>query len=102
MFRLPVCPHCHTVYHYRDVRKIMSKKEEECYHCKKKFRVSRLGTAALFAIVVVLAVMFNLLILSTMSDILSSTAPIIVTSLLAVVIALIFIPFFISFTNTKK
>ncbi len=97
MFRLPLCPHCHTVYHYSDVRKIKKKKEEKCYHCGKSFKVSRLGYLVLLAIVVLLSVVVNVMILSSMSNILVSTAPIFITSFLAVVIALIFTPFFIKF-----
>ena len=36
-----VCPHCKTVYRYSDLKKIMWKKSDLCYHCKKNFRISR-------------------------------------------------------------
>ena len=40
-----VCPHCKTVYRYSDLKKIMWKKSDSCYHCKKNFKVSRKGIA---------------------------------------------------------
>lgn len=97
MFRLPVCPHCKTVFHYRDVWKIKNKKTEKCYHCGKSFKVSRVGYLVLLLIVVLLSVVVNVMILSSMSNILSSIAPIIIFSLTVVVLALIFTPFFIIF-----
>lgn len=38
---LPVCPHCKTIYRYGDVRKLLLKKEEKCYHCEKIFKISK-------------------------------------------------------------
>lgn len=100
MFRLPVCPHCHTVYHYRDVRRIKSKKEEKCYHCGKSFKVSKLGYIVLFLITAVLTVVINLLILNSMPDIRGSMALIVIISLIAVTAALIFTPYFILFKRS--
>ncbi|MEE3333528.1 MAG: hypothetical protein VZR54_04535 [Ruminococcus sp.] len=97
MFRLPVCPHCHTVFHYGDVRKIKSKKSEKCYHCSKEFRVNRTGYIVLFAIVIVLTVFINLMILKATEDIIASTAVIFVISVAAVITALIFTPYFVRF-----
>ena len=35
------CPYCETIYRYGDVRRLMYKSAGECYHCKKKFKVSK-------------------------------------------------------------
>lgn len=64
MFRLPVCPHCCTVYRYGDVRRVTYRREQVCYHCKKTMRVSRRGWWLLAAIAVVLSVLSNILVMN--------------------------------------
>ena len=58
-----VCPHCKTVYRYSDLKKIMWKKSDSCYHCKKNFKVSRKGffilaleLTAIYAIINIIAI----------------------------------------------
>ena len=97
MFRLPVCPHCRTVYHYGDVRKNRRKKVIQCYHCKKNFVQSRKGFAVLFAIVLAVAVFINTAILSRSDDIIGLIVPISIVSVIAVVLAMIFAPYFITY-----
>lgn len=38
---LPVCPYCNTIYRYGDVRRLIFKKSEICYHCGKNFKISK-------------------------------------------------------------
>lgn len=45
--RLPVCPYCHTVYHYQEAAKLKGK-TETCYHCRKTFRIRKRGPQWLF------------------------------------------------------
>ena len=40
MLKLPLCPYCHAVYHYRQVRENTHKEEIACHNCGKKFKVS--------------------------------------------------------------
>ena len=47
MLRLPVCPHCHAVYTYKEVSDMHSG-NMICYHCKKKFSVSKTKGKLLF------------------------------------------------------
>lgn len=100
MLKLPVCPYCHTVYSYGEVRKNHRRKAIRCYHCKNDFRQSRnrgyfvLGTAA-----VIFAVVINIIILNMVSDIVSSIMPIVLVSLFAVVAALLLTPFFTAYVK---
>ena len=102
MFRLPVCPHCHTVYHYGDVRKNKNEKVIQCYHCKKSFVQKRKGLSVLFAIVLLAAVIINILILSHAEELLSSIMPISIVSIIAVILAILFAPYFITYRKDKQ
>lgn len=59
MLKLPICPHCHTVYGYREVKKIAKEKSHTCYHCKNEFRASKRPCLVLILILFVLAVAAN-------------------------------------------
>lgn len=61
---LPICPHCKTIYRYGDVRKKILKKEEECYHCKKKFKISKKKLIIMFIEYLVILIAVNLLLIS--------------------------------------
>ncbi len=96
MFQLPVCPYCHTVYRYNQVRKSIKEEEKECYHCHKKFRVSKMPSVfILWLIVVSAAVMVNLVFLFVMPVI--NIIPVVIISFLAVITGVLFIPYFISY-----
>lgn len=64
MLKLPVCPYCKAVYHYKEV-KILSRYEYlECRHCDKVFEVeSKKNKIIYFSIVCVLLILLNLLLL---------------------------------------
>lgn len=49
-----VCPYCGTVYRYGDLKRLVWKKKQNCYHCKKIFNIMRSGF--LFLAVELLAV----------------------------------------------
>lgn len=102
MFRLPVCPYCHTVYRYGRVRKIERKeKTVTCYHCKKEFRVKRTGgTVVLGAIVFLLAVATNIMLLNGMTSF--SPAPLIAFTVGYIILGFVLLPFFIDFSKTEK
>lgn len=100
MFRLPVCPYCHTVYHYGEVRKIKNKKNGSCYHCKKKFKISKLpGYIVLWSIFTVTAVLMNIAVLLIMP--VFTIWPLVVISVLVEVIGILFIPYFISYKKIE-
>ena len=101
MFRLPVCPHCKTVYRYKEVKENNRKKVIQCYHCKKEFRNSRAGIIVLALIVCVAAALINVFILNITSDNFVSIIPISVISVIAVLIGMVLVPFFISYKKPK-
>lgn len=97
MFKLPVCPHCKTVYSYKEVKENNKKKDIECYHCKKEFHNSRIGVAVLAVIICVIAMVINIFILNKSTEIIVSLIPISIVSIIAVLIGILLIPFFISY-----
>ena len=97
MSKLPVCPHCKTVYSYREVKENNKKKVIKCYHCKKEFHNGRKGLIFLAALVCVIASVINVFILNTSSEKFISIIPISVISIIAVLMGLIMFPFFISY-----
>lgn len=102
MFRLPVCPYCHTIYRYNKVRKLSKKeKTQVCYHCKKEFRVKRFkGMVVLGAIILAAAVATNLVLLYNLTSL--DLSPIIISTVAYVLAGLILIPFFIDFKKINK
>lgn len=102
MFRLPVCPHCKTVYSYKEVKENNKKKLIKCYHCKKEFKNNRRGLIILGLMVLVLTAAFNVFMLNNSSDIFVSVVLIAVISVIAVLIGILLIPFFIGYKKAKK
>lgn len=97
MFKLPVCPHCNTVYSYKEVKENNRKKVIECYHCKKEFHNSRLGFVVLAIIICAAAILINIFILNKSTEIFVSIVSISIVSVFAVIIGMLMIPFFISY-----
>lgn len=103
MFRLPVCPYCKTVYSYKEVRKNKNEKIIECYHCKNNFRVSNIkGYAVLALIVATVAVTLNLIVLNLTADFISSIFPLVIISITAVLVFILFGPFFSEYKRIKN
>lgn len=96
MFQLPVCPYCHTVYHYKEVRKTKNEKQHKCYHCRETFKIKKFpGTAVLWMIVITAAVLVNVAILMIMP--VFNIIPLVIVSVLAVILGLIFVPYFTAY-----
>jgi NADH:ubiquinone oxidoreductase subunit K len=103
MFRLPVCPYCKTVYSYKEVRNNKNEKIIECYHCKNNFRVSNIkGYAVLPLIVATVAVTLNLIVLNLTADFISSIFPLVIISLTAALVFILFSPFFSGYKRIKN
>lgn len=103
MFRLPVCPYCHTVYHYGEVKKIKNEKTCFCYHCKKKFKIKKApGYFVLWSLFTIAAILINIAVLLIMP--VFSIWPLIVISVLIEVLGILFIPYFVSYKkfDSKK
>lgn len=70
MLKLPLCPYCHAVYHYRQVRESAHKIETVCHHCGKTFAVSyKKGRVLLILIAAAVLVAVNLLFLNLFENI---------------------------------
>lgn len=95
MFGLPVCPHCHTVYRYGDVKKALKNKQEKCYHCKNDFKVTKSGIWVLLLIIFVLGIALNVFQLSVFENI--NFAAIFITNIVLILLAVLFLPFFVGF-----
>ena len=101
MFKLPICPHCGTVYRYRDTEKAIRQKDNECYHCHKRFKAKIFPYMLVEAIVfVVISIGFNLLILSRMYRF--SFVPLFAVTLVFLLIIRLLIPFFTHFKKTES
>ncbi len=101
MFQLPVCPYCNAVYHYKEVKKISSEKSHKCYYCNKSFSVEKMpGTAVLWSIVIIFAILINVSILLVMTFF--NIIPLLIVSILAAILGFIFIPYFIGFKKENK
>lgn len=100
MFRLPVCPHCGTVYRYKEVGSAIRKKEITCYHCEKKFRARLFPTILVGALIpLLLCVGLNIFLLTRMENI--QLVPLFGVTLLCILIIILITPFFTSFKKIK-
>ena len=95
MFKLPVCPHCKTIYRYKDVKKESVKKECTCYHCGKKFRVSKKKILILFLIIALITAIFDFFELYVMTG--TNFITLMITNIIALTIGVFLIPFFVRF-----
>lgn len=104
MFKLPVCPYCNTIYRYKDVNKLKSKKENECYHCKKKYRIKRFPKILILIVfIVVLCIFLNILFLTKAVSLNLITLIMMLTvTVILLCIGYFLIPFFITFKKDKK
>lgn len=97
MFKLPICPHCKTVYYYNEV---MKNKDKicTCYNCKNKFRQSKkVGYLILFLIIAVITVAINILVINLCRDIIKALPFMFIFSIIAVIIGLFISPFFVKY-----
>lgn len=100
MFRLPVCPHCGTVYRYKDTKEAIRNKENTCYHCQKRFRARifpYLIVGALLPIFISIAV--NIFLLTRMKTL--QLIPLFAVTLLGLLIIYLIIPFFTKFKKIE-
>ena len=99
MLKLPLCPHCNTVYRFNEVKKIASHKKYTCYHCKKEFLISRKFVFLLFVIVAVIAMAVNVAQLYMTPSL--NILMLLVTNIILVSVGVALVPFFIRFTKSK-
>lgn len=101
MFRLPTCPHCGTVYRYRDTKEAIKKKENICYHCNKKFTAKRFPYLLVGALIpLVLCIVINIVLLSRMENL--QLIPLFCVTLVFLLIIYFIIPFFTKFKKSEE
>ena len=100
MFHLPVCPHCGTVYRYKDTKQAIKQKDNECYHCKKRFRARLFPSVLVGAIIPLVAcIAINIFLMTRMTEL--QLLPLFVVTLGFLLIIYIIIPFFTTFKKIK-
>lgn len=101
MFHLPVCPHCGTVYRYKDTRQAIKNKDNTCYHCQKRFRARLFPTILVGAIIpLVLCIAINIFLLTRMTNL--EILPLFAVTLGFLLIIYIIIPFFTKFKKIEE
>lgn len=102
MPKFQVCPYCKTVYRYKDILALKGK-EQECYHCQKKFGIKKSYRIIPVAIACILMVAVNLFLFHSSADISKNTFIMIVLTDAAVILtAFVISPKFIRFTALSK
>lgn len=96
MPKLPVCPHCKTIYRYGDVCKIMHKKSHICYNCKKVFNLKRKKFLILFLIIALFCAVFDVFELYMVAQ--TNFLVLVVTNTVIICVGIIFRPYFLQFT----
>lgn len=100
MFHLPVCPHCGTVYRYKDTKQAIKNKENECYHCHKRFRAKVFPTILVGAILpVALSIGLNIFLLTRMTKF--QLLPLFAITIGFLLVIYIIIPFFTQFKKIE-
>lgn len=99
MFKLPVCPHCGTIFRYGDVNKLLYKKNVECYNCGKKFKVSRIKILILFLIIALITAIFDVFELYVIGNVTFLT--LMITNIVTVFVGVLLMPFFVRFKSVK-
>lgn len=98
--KLPVCPHCHTVYRYGEVRRLLLQKEASCYHCQKRFHIKKMRCLLLLLIWAAVCVAVDILSLIWIGNI--TLIGIFITNVILAVPAILLTPYFIRFTENEQ
>ncbi|HHZ06831.1 MAG TPA: hypothetical protein GX401_08630 [Clostridiales bacterium] len=105
MLKLPVCPHCHAVYRYGEVKKLAKYKKIQCRHCNKIFYVSSVkGKAIYIGIICALLIMINIFMFNVISNI--TVYHCLIVNVVIISLSLLWMPFTVKFKKldviTKK
>ena len=101
MLKLPVCPYCHAVYHYKTVRDTVKQKEMTCHNCKKTFSISyKKGRFVLLLVVSVFLVGLNLFLLNILENI--TIWGCLAVTVVFVFIAMLLLPYTVRYKKIQK
>ena len=101
MFKLPTCPHCGTIYRYKDVKAAIKQKENTCYHCQKRFRAKRFPYALVGILIpVILCILLNMYLMTRMRYL--ELIPLFAVTLFFLAVAYVIIPFFTKFKKLDE
>lgn len=101
MLRLPVCPYCNTVYYYGEVVKSTKRKSMECYHCKRRFKISKLkGRIVFYSLLVPILGAIDVLMLFFTS--MKTTRPMIAFTVISVALSLLLLPFTVRYRKISS
>lgn len=96
MLKLPVCPHCKTVFYYGDVIKLARQKKCKCYQCDKNFRVLKWkGRIIFYLIFAVIMCICNALLMHITDA--KTAIPMIIFTVICVILSLFALPFTVKF-----
>lgn len=100
MLKLPVCPYCNTVYYYGEVVKSAKEKSMECYHCKRKFKITKLkGRIILYAMLVPVIGTIDVLMMFFTG--MKTAKPMIAFTVISVSLSLLLLPFTVRYRKIK-
>lgn len=104
MFKLPICPYCHTVYSYKEVKTITKKESEKCYNCNKVFGVSRKkGKCILISVIIILLIISDTFVIFTSKSFNNiSLYSMIFINMSILLLAAVFFPFTVKFYKLSK
>lgn len=100
MFKLPVCPHCKTVYRYGDTIQAVKNKNNICYHCKKEFKARYISAIILLlAFAIIIGVAIDIAMLYKMIEL--NLVLLFIINIILIVVFCFLLPFFVKFKKTE-
>lgn len=96
---LPVCPYCNTIYRYGDVRRLILKKSETCYHCKKSFKVSKKKLIVMLIEFLLLYAVIDIILINLIGGM--TILILFIINVILVAVGYFMIPYYIQFVENK-
>lgn len=101
IFKLPICPYCHAVTRYSDVKRTTHDKIIKCHHCNKNYRVSYLkGRIILILIVCIALIIINIFLLKQTQGI--TIQFLAICDAVIVFISILFFPFTVKYEELPR
>lgn len=101
ILRLPICPYCHALTRYGDVKRTTHNKIIKCHNCKKNYQVSYLkGRIILILIVSIALIVINIFLLKQTAGI---TLPFLaIGDAIVILVAVFLFPFTVKYKELPK